>query len=946
MLLFAALSVAAQGRLNVRGIVFDSSTLHTMPGAAVKLFGPQDSLIVGGVTEQNGQYLLPSVPTGTYTLQVSFLGYKTQRLSLTLPNKTGNYKVSDVLMREEAKLLDEAVVTAKAMEMTVQEDTVVYNAAAFIVTEGAVVEELVKKLPGVTIDESGNYFVNGKQVSEFLVDGKEFFGGNRELILRNLPADIVDRVKTYDKKSDLARITGIDDGNEKTVLDLIVKKDKKRGWFGNVDAGGGTQERYAGRTNINRFRGEDKLAIVGNVGNTGGNGTTDNQSAAINMQHQNDKLEIGGSVNGNWSQSDSWSESSVQSFESKRAAFSNSRNSNSGRNRGGGLQMKMEWKPDTMTNVIFRPHLNIGGNNSEGESESASFNNDPYTVVADPLRDYETIERDMRVNHNRNNNHNESSNWSMGASLQVNRRLQKVGRNLTLNLEGGMGNNTGESASYAQIDYYQIMALTGEDSVYHKIQYNDTRNKNRNWSGRLSYTEPLGDRIYLQASYNFSYQWQDQDRTVASIFDPWNDDWTRDTYRDWHNVAQPDVEQCRYVENHNYNHDIRLQLRMNRTRYRFTVGVNVRPMTNRTEYEKGRKHYDLSRTVCNVAPTLNCRYRFSKTEQIEIRYNGSTNQPGIQQLIPDTLNNANPLNISLGNPGLVPSFTHKINGSYNRSVPDLQRSFAVNMTYNATQNAVANRTEYNEETGGRVSRPENINGNWNARASFNFNTAFMGDTRFRMNMGTQLGHTNAVGYVYRSSEQATVKNRTRGTNMSQSLRFTFHSDYIEANVNGGVHYNRSRSTANTAGNLDTWRFNYGGQLIANLPWNMQLSTDIGQHSRRGYSDSSMNTNELIWNASISQSFLKGNAATVRVTWHDILAQRDDVSRNVSATSRTDRRSQLLSNYVMMHFAYRFNFFGGKGDDGRASRRGGRGRLDNGEPWRPGPDGGRKNNVWD
>ena len=233
LLLLATTQMSAQQKqamlLNIRGTVFENETLHGMEGAAVKLYNERDSMIAGATTKQNGQYLLPGIPSATYTLQVSFMGFKTQKFKLNLPQRSGNFKVADVMMREDATIMAEAVVEGKLPEMTVVDDTVAYNADAFKLPEGSMVEELIKKLPGIVVDENGGFTFNGKNISQILVDGKEFFGNNRNLVLQNIPAEIVDKIKAYDKKSDMARITGIDDGNESTVLDIAVKKDKKKG---------------------------------------------------------------------------------------------------------------------------------------------------------------------------------------------------------------------------------------------------------------------------------------------------------------------------------------------------------------------------------------------------------------------------------------------------------------------------------------------------------------------------------------------------------------------------------------------------------------------------------------------------------------------------------------------------------------------------------------------
>jgi hypothetical protein len=256
------------------------------------------------------------------------VGFKTQTFALKLDGKGGNKKIADVLMREDAQLMRETVVEGKMPEMIVVEDTTVYNASAFTVPVGSMVEELIKKLPGIVIDDNGTITHNGKTVSQILVDGKEFFGRNQQTVLKNIPADIVDKVKAYDKQSDLARITGIDDGEEQTVLDLEIKKDKRRGWFGRATGGYGTERRYTGHADVYRFLDKQKVGIVGNANNTDGNGMRDNQDVAASLNLEWKKLELNGGATGRFNQSRGSSWSNSQNFENRNAAYANRRSNN------------------------------------------------------------------------------------------------------------------------------------------------------------------------------------------------------------------------------------------------------------------------------------------------------------------------------------------------------------------------------------------------------------------------------------------------------------------------------------------------------------------------------------------------------------------------------------------------------------------------------------------
>ena len=937
MLLLATTLTQAQQKqamlLNIRGTVYENEKLHPMEGAAVKLYNERDSMVTGATTKQNGQFILPGIPAATYTLQVSFMGFKTQKFKLTLPQKSGNYKVADVMLREDATVMAEAVVEGKLPEMTVIDDTVAYNADAFKLPEGSMVEDLIKKLPGIVQDENGNYTFNGKNISQILVDGKEFFGNNRNLVLQNLPAEIVDKVKAYDRKSDMARITGIDDGNERTVLDLAIKKDRKKGLFGRADGTYGTHDRYSGNLNINSFRGDEKYSFVGSANNTQGNGLSDNQRLGTTMNWENKVLELNGSVNGDFSQNSSASESNSQNFELKNSAYSANKNHSSNHNGNFGFQYRVEWKPDSTWNIMFRPEFSFSRSHGEGGNESATWNDDPFQFSPTPLADYAALAKQIGVNHRLGDNWSSSKNINASASLQINKRLKKPGRNITLNLGGGYGDSDNNGNSYSQTDYYLLQALSGEDSVYHKVQYNRGSNYSYNFNARFSYSEPIAYQTFLQLTYNYRYNFRDNDRDVRSIFDPYNDilgvnQYNYDNFFDSEYVVQ-DKQQCSYTKNIGQNHDLRLQVRINRTKYRLTIGGNVQPQISKVDYHKGRIDTLLRRTVVNASPVVNFQYRFSRQEQLEFRYNADTGWPNITDMIPDTLSDANPLNIRIGNAELKPSFTQNVQFEYRRTVIDYQRTNAINLQFNTTRNSTTNRTEYNEVTGGRVSMPVNVNGNWRASANYNFNTALDSKKHWRFDMNTSLSSSKNIGYLYRSKDKMTVENITRSGNFGQRLRLTFRQDWesgyqVEANANGRFTYNLNRSNNATASNLDHYNFNYGGSFVITFPWGMTISSDIEQQSRRGYSDAAMNTNHLIWNGSISQRFLPYKQLTISLRAVDILDERDDVNRNVSAVSRTDTKNEMVRSYVLLSANWRFGRFGGRG------MMGGRGRGEGGQ----------------
>lgn len=400
LLLVTTLSAFSQTKnITVSGRVVEDTKEPAIQATVQLLLLPDSVQASGTATTAQGYFTLPKVSAGKYVLKVSYIGFKSQYIPLHLYATTTAKNVGTLTLETDAVMLAEAVVTAEAPQVQVVEDTLVYTSSAYRTPEGAMLEELVKKLPGAEIDDEGNVKINGKDLSKIMVDGKEFFGGDVKTGLKNLPVDMIEKLKTYDKKSDLARITGIDDGEEETVLDLTVKKGMNQGWFGNADVAGGTEDRYMGRFMLNRFVDKTQVSVVGSANNvndqgfSGGggpprwrrnNGLTATKMLGVNFATQTDKLELGGSARYNYQDGDIASIGSTEDFLPDGNSYSNSNSRQRNKAKNFNADFRMEWKPDSMTNIIFRPNFSYGKTDNLSNSESGTFNSDPYSLVSDP----------------------------------------------------------------------------------------------------------------------------------------------------------------------------------------------------------------------------------------------------------------------------------------------------------------------------------------------------------------------------------------------------------------------------------------------------------------------------------------------------------------------------------------------------------------------------------
>ena len=349
------------------------------------------------------------------------------------------------------------------------------------------------------------------------------------------------------------------------------------------------------------------------------------------------------------------------------------------------------------------------------------------------------------------------------------------------------------------------------------------------------------------------------------------------------------------------------------------MGVLLQPQHSNFIQDYRGIYVDTIRNVTNFTPTLDFHYKFTEQSNIWFHYRGDTRQPDITQML-DITDDSNPLYITQGNPGLKPQFTNSMNIYYNTYISRHKRSIVVYANYRHTRNSISNLVRYNAETGGSTSRPENINGNWNADGGFNFNTAL--DTLGHWNIGTdtRVRYNNYVSYVAQMKADA-QKNTTRSYNINERLNFSFRNDWLEVTLDGNVNYQHTRNELQPNANLDTWEFRYGGQILLRLPSGFEISTNMREHSRRGYNDPSMNTNELIWNGQISKSFLKSKTLVVALNFYDVLRQQSNFEQWVSATGRGETRYNSINSYAMLHVRYRLNMFGGKVDsEGRYDKK--------------------------
>ena len=951
LIVVSVTTIVAFAQRTVTGKVVEQDTQDAVIQATASLLSGE-KVVANGVTNTDGRFSVKAPSNGSYTLKITYVGFKTYTKKIKIEDDK-NLAAGTISLSPDAIMLKGATVTAHASKVTLKADTFVYNANAFRTPEGSVVEELVKRLPGAEVSDDGTIKINGKEVKKILVDGKEFMTGDTKTAIKNLPTNIIDRIKAYDQQSDLARVSGIQDGEEQTVLDFGIKAGMNKGVMVNADVAVGTEHRYSGRIFGGVMKDDFKAFLMTNANNTndqgfpggggggrwggGRQGLNASKMTGLNINYEKkDRLKIDGSVRWNHTDGDVLSKTNSQSFFSgTTSSYSNSLNQNYSRSNSWNGQMRLEWQPDSMTNIMFRPRFTYSSNDGEGISESATFGSDPYERSDNPLADVNKLASQYGIvkNFSDQTSLSYSDSKSLSGMLQFNRRLSSTGRNITLQLNGNWGDGTSKSMSNNFSELFGIMNYLGTgDSTYQTNRYSLTPQNNWSYSARITYSEPIFRQVYLQFSYTFQHSYTKSDRKTYSLTGV---DYSAITphYRQWDpyfvQLTNPletyeDTRLSRLSEYKNDNHTAEVMLRIVRKAINFNVGFQVLPQKSHFVQDYQGVHADTTRTVTNFTPTLDFRWKKSQTGQLRFTYRGRSQQPSMSDLL-DIVDDSNPLRITRGNPGLKPSFTQNFNLFYNDYFQAHQRAVMTFVNFSTTSNSVANKTTYVQETGGTITRPENVDGNWNGNLGFMFNTAIDSAAFFNVNTFTNLNYNHRVGFVSVDNISDSQKSVTNSLGVSERLAASYRNDWLEVELNGSLNYTRSRNKLQENSNLDTWQFSYGGMIGVTAPWGTSLTTNMNMQSRRGYSDASMNTNELIWNAQVAQSFLRGKTLTVSLQLYDILRQQSTVSRTLTAMMSSDTDYNSITSYGMLHVIYRLNLFGGgQGGFGGPGGRGGRG----------------------
>ncbi len=904
----------------INGVLVDSQDTTELIEASVRLLmaNKDSTMVKGTTTDMNGVFNIKGVKAGKYLLRFSYLGYNDVIKHVTVGEDGRDVNIGVVKMDPNTIMLKEAVVVGLKSPITVKEDTIEFNADTYKTQANAVVEDLLKRLPGVEVGSDGKITANGKEVKKILIDGKEFFSDDPTVASKNIPAEMINKLQVIDRKSDLARLTGVDDGDDETVINLSVKKGMNNGWFGTVNAGYGTDDRYAGNVMINHFRDGNQFTILGggnNVNNLGfgdgasgrfqrwggDRGVTTSQYAGINFNvgsKEDEHFRVGGDIMYSHSDRDTRTRTARQYLLQDSTSYEDA--NTVARDKGHNLRgdFRVKWEVDSNNTIEFRPNFSFNFNKSErGDTSSL--------VAGDPAR--------TAVNRSLSNFFNDGKSYEWGARLIYNHKVAShPGRSQSLMLNYRYSNVREDADTYTDNTYFLVPE---KNQLIDQTANN--RRKTHNVTGRISWTEPIGDvknARFLEFSYRGNYRYTTSDKMVYD--NERTGVWPGGTITN----AEWNERLSNSFRNTFYNQTFSVGFRQVRKAYNLNVGLSVNSAMSKSKDLINSARDIKERWAWSVAPYARFRYKFTDTRNLNFNYFMRANQPSISQLQP-VADESNPKNIIIGNPELKPTFNHNINLRFGDFAQGAQRSIMAMMNVDFAQNSIVSTVTTDELTGGRITSYTNVGGVWSAMAmnmlSFPFGASKV--WYFTSHMFTRYGVSKSV--------TDGVENRSNTWMINYSPGLAFRNSVFDIELRPRYSFQNTTTSAlkSNTRNIHTWGGMFDGTYSA--PFGLVISTDLRYSTTSGYS-AGYNTDQWIWNGSLAYQFLSEKQAAVTISVYDILGQRKNIYRNVTGDYIEDVFYNSLGRYGMVTFTYRFNTFkkGEQPKDRNADRWGGPGRF--------------------
>lgn len=937
LLCITGLQALAQTGGSVHGKLKDTAVHAPVSDATVTVLNTRDSSLAGfGRSTATGAFLVSRLGNGTYRLLISHVGYRPVSRNFVVSDLVKDVDLGGIVLPASSNILDSVTVRQETPPVTIRHDTIEFNAASFRTKPDAVVEDLLKKLPGVQVDKDGNIKANGEQVKKVLVDGKEFFGNDPKIASKNLPADVVDKVQVFDKKSDQSQFTGFDDGNSQRTINLTIKKDKKHGLFGKLTTGGGRDAgnatggfsddvsgdgRGEAKFNLNQFRDNRQLSALGMWNNTNKQGFSFQDVLGFNNGGG-----MGGAAGGARISLDGNQTMPIQDLAQNNQAITTT--------RAGGINFNDTWKEGTEVggsyfynraedhirqkdakqylspqNPFNQDHMGATDRNNENQriniltdarldslnqvKFTSSFTYQRSNNRSSAIDSSRSRAGNELLNTSASNTLSHTSGYSWNNNALFRHRFIKKGRTLSANLSFGLSDNDGGGKLYSVNHFYK----TGVADTLNQV-YGQSGNGN-NYGVVVSYTEPLSKRSLLEANYNFyqSHSFAGKKTFDADI----NGKFTL-----------PNQQQTNDLRNTYTYHREGLAFRHQLKGLSFAAGFMLQQASSVNTFGYTGKDSLLRQTFRNLLPNGFIQYEINKYRNLRLQYTTYTNQPSLTQLqpVPD---NSDPLNIRAGNPGLQQEYYHSLRMNYVAFDPFRRTSFFVMLNYSGIRHRIVNDDEF-DSTGVRTSRPVNLDGLYQAGGFISWDFPIRA-IKSMVNLKSELQYDHNASLVNGARNNGNTWTAGQGADLQFSYK-----ELLDISGGGKVEYNDVRYSLQPGQNQHYWTETYTFDVNWYLTKVLSFASDLNYIHRTGLPPG-YNSSPLVWNAGVAAQVFRNKKGLFRLQVFDILRQNTGFSRNTSQNYIDDVSYKVLNRYWLLSFTYSINRLAGRAVKGGIDRRG-------------------------
>jgi hypothetical protein len=902
----------------IKGSVADTLNKQNLPNTVISLLKAKDSVLVRFTrSDKSGNFEMKNLPSGKFFLMISYPAYADFIYQLTL-NKDTSANVGVVKMTLKSRLLQEVIVKQKIAAVRMKGDTIEYNTDSFKVRAGASVEEMLRKMPGLQVDKDGNITAQGTKVEKVLVDGEEFFGDDPTMATKNLQADAIKNVQVFDKKSDQAAFTGIDDGTKKKTLNLTLKEDKKKGYFGKVELGADFKNRWNNNIMFNKFKSKEKLTLYGIMSSTGKTGLSWEENSKYGESNM-ESSEDGGYwfTSGNDDEFDSygafrgqglptsWSGGVQYSkkYDIDKQNLNGSYRYNKLNTIGGGNTISQSILPG---NVFY----NKENTNAYSTKERHSLNGtyewqiDSFTSIKIKANGFagnqnlfttynsETLDNFGNRIESRRNTSAQGDNSSLNSNFLLRHRFKKAGRTVSLSFDEQNKNVNTTGYLYSVNGFFDKASLKNIDTVDQK-KLNDI--VNTGYYSRIAYTEPVVKNLFLELSYgirisNSESKKLSYDRNPTGKYENLNDS---------------------FSNNYRFNvltNSGGMVWRYNTKKTTASAGGDIA----RANFEQTDilRNTDIKYNYTNFFPKVNFMYKFNAASRFNIGYNGNTRPPSIEQIQP-VRDNSNPLNIAIGNPNLKQEFSHNFNLGFNSYKVLKQRGFYTYANMSTTANSISTdetTVVSGDSAGIRTYQYVNLNGNYNGYVSGGYNFKLQKlDLSFNLGLNMNVGRYNNIVSTLNNNMLTSIKNRT--DNNSYGIYFQsykFKEKKYDINYYGNISYNRSTSTVNPNVKTNYYTHSHNVYFNVTLPHKFEVNTNVEANFRQKTTLFTANNNVVLWNAYIGKKFFKNDKGMISLRVNDILDQNRGYDRFVNSNVLREQTYQTLRRYFLLTYTWNFS----------------------------------------